>query len=463
MSDRIRPGTWVALLALAVLPPAASATPASVNLRVEGSMTTLFDAPITTDGHEVTTPAGGTHKCDGTNGIPPANPSPVPSATAALDDGARLAGFGFDGPYNDGFDDFFITEIGGEQTNATKFWGFFVNSIAPEIGGCQQRVNQGDEVLWAYAAFGAAPLKLAGPTAATTGSPVTVRVTHGEKGTPEPGASVGGAVTGADGSADLRFDEAGVYRLKADRPDAIRSNTLVLCVDPPGADPCSSTDKAAPTLRVSLPGRFASDGGRSRTILVSWLGDDQAGSGVATYSAEVRKVADGAGASQATPEWRMLLDKAPATGVHFRGDSGDAYQFRVSAADRAANRSMVETEPVVIPVDDRDRGLLRFSRGWKRVRSNTAWGRTAMRADESGPSARLRFRGSAVALIGRKLANGGRLRVTVDGRRRLLRVRGRSPARSVLWTSDRRPGSHSLTIRSLGNGPVEVDAVAPVP
>jgi hypothetical protein len=185
---------------------------------------------------------------------------------------------------------------------------------------------------------------------------------------------------------------------------------------------------------------------------------------VATYSAEVRKVADGAGASQAAPEWRTLLDKAPVTGVHFRGEAGDAYQFRITATDRATNRSTVETEPVVIPVDDRDRGLWRFARGWKRVRSGAAWGDTVMRAKQVGATARLRFRGSGVALIGRQLANGGRLRATIDGRSRILRVRGRSAPRGVLWTSDRLPsGSHSLTIRSLGHGPVEVDAVAPVP
>jgi hypothetical protein len=69
-----------------------------------------------------------------------------------------------------------------------------------------------------------------------------------------------------------------------------------------------------------------------------------------------------------------------------------------------------------------------------------------------------------VALIGRKLAKGGRLRLTLDGRSRVLRVRGRSPHRSVLWTS--RPlesGGHSLTIRTLGSGTVELDAVAPLP
>ena len=215
---------------------------------------------------------------------------------------------------------------------------------------------------------------------------------------------------------------------------------------------------------MSLPGRLASDGSRSRTILVSWLGDDQTGSGVAHYGADVQELADGAGASQIAPQWRALLDKAPVTGVHFRGEAGDAYRFRVTAVDRAANRSTVETDSVVIPVDDRDRGLWRFSRGWKRVRAETAWGRTVMRAAEAGASARLRFRGSALALIGRNLAEGGRLRVTVDGRSRVLRMRGRSAHRSVLWTSDQlSSGGHTLAIRSLGGGPVEVDAVAPLP
>jgi hypothetical protein len=69
-----------------------------------------------------------------------------------------------------------------------------------------------------------------------------------------------------------------------------------------------------------------------------------------------------------------------------------------------------------------------------------------------------------VALIGRKLARGGRLRVTLDGRSRVLRARGRSAHRSVLWTSRRvQPGDHSLGIRTLGRRTVELDAVAPLP
>ena len=118
----------------------------------------------------------------------------------------------------------------------------------------------------------------------------------------------------------------------------------------------------------------------------------------------------------------------------------------------------------MLPVDDRDRGLWKLSRGWKRTRSGSAWGGTVVRAKRAGATATLRFDGRSVALIGRKLARGGRLRVTLDGRRRGLRLRGRSAARSVLWTSARLDaGAHVLRLRTLGGGPVELDAVAPSP
>jgi hypothetical protein len=87
-----------------------------------------------------------------------------------------------------------------------------------------------------------------------------------------------------------------------------------------------------------------------------------------------------------------------------------------------------------------------------------------VRAEEAGATATLRFTGRSVSLIGRKLAKGGRLQVTLDGKSRTLRVRGRSGPRTVLWTSSRlKAGSHLLRLRTLGGGPVELDAVAPRP
>jgi hypothetical protein len=477
MTDRLRrtalPAALI-LLALLAAAPAALALPVTVNLRVEGPTRTVFDGPVTTDGHDVTTAAAGTHKCDGTNGG--AEPSPGPTATAALDDAAKQAGFTIDGPYgNFGIDDYFIERVADQQIDPNNaYWSLWINHGFSDKGGCQKRILAGQDVLWAGVPFSVSvPLKLTGPESALTGQPVTVRVTDGSNGNPQSGATVGGTTTDAAGRATLTFSQKGIYRLKAEKPDTIRSNTIVLCVDPPGALPCSSSDATAPRIATgfdtdehdALPGRrLASRKGRSRTMLVSWAGQDGAGSGVAHYSVEVSEVADGAGASQAEPVWRPLLDKAPVNGLHFRGESGDAYRFRVTATDRALNSATVVTDPVLVPVDDRDRGLLKLSRGWKRTRAANAWGRTVVRARKAGATGRMVFRGTQVALIGRKLPKGGRLRVTIDGKSRTLRTRGRSAHRSVLWVSPKlRSGRHVLRLRSLGRGPVELDAVAPSP
>ena len=464
MTNRIRGALPVALVIAAVAAPSAAAAPVSVNLRVEGASSTIFDGPVTTDGHSITTASsGGAQPCDGTNAG--AFPSPVPTATAALDDGARLNGFAWDADWFSSFSDFSVKQVAGEAANTTQFWGLVVNFQFSQTGGCTTKVNNGDEVLWVFDAFSKTHvLKLAGPPAATTGTPVTLQVTDGQDGFAAPGATVNGATTGSDGKATLTFDAAGVYKLKADRPDSVRSNALTLCVDPPGADPCSSTDKAAPSLKPTLPGRrLASENGRSRTLLISWQASDANGAGVSYYSVDVRELHDGVKAS-AVGDWEPLVERTALTGVHFRGDSGSAYQFRITAVDRAANRTAIVTDPLVLPVDDRDRGLWKLSSDWQRSRSSSAWGGTVVRAEKAGASATLRFTGRSVALIGRKLAKGGRLRVTLDGKSRTLRVRGRSGSRTVLWTSSRlKAGSHLLRLRTLGGGPVELDAVAPRP
>ncbi len=449
-------------------PAAAGAVPVTVNVRVEGPTRTVFDGPVTTDAHDVTTAMAGSHTCDGTNGA--AEPAPGPTATGALDDAARLGGFTIDGPYgNFGIDDYFIERVADQQVDpSTAFWSLWINHSFSDKGGCQKRVLAGQDVLWAGIPFSVSvPLKLEGPTTGVVGQPLSVRVTDGQTGTPQEAATVAGSTTGADGRATVSFAEKGIYRLKAEKPDTIRSNTIVLCVDPPGALACSSTDASGPAVTFGAAGGqrggLASNRGRSRTMLISWAGDDQAGSGVSHYKAEVSQVGDGAGASQAS--WRTLIDRTTVNGVHFRGEAGNAYVFRITATDRALNETVITSEPVVVPVDDRSQRLLKFSkRDWKRVKAASAWGETVVRAKEAGATARLRFRGTSLSLVGRKLSKGGRLRATIDGKRSTIRVRGRSPHRSVLWTSrELQPGAHTLVLRTLGGGPVELDAVAPMP
>jgi hypothetical protein len=466
MTNRIRGAHAAALVVLAIAAPAATAAPVSVNLRVEGVTGTIFEGPVTTDAHQVSSPSDGQSRvCDGTGAGNPAGPT----ATGALDDASRLAGFGWDGTWDDTFKDYYYDQIGPDRINrSTHFWSLWINWNFANAGGCGQRVNQGDEVLWAFDDFNqSALLRLSAPGSARTGEGFRVRVVDGFDNSPEAGVAVAGATTGADGEATLSFADSGVYRLKAEKPDAIRSNAEVICVDPPGADPCTAADKDAPTVReVTLPGReLASERGQSRTMVVSWQADDGTGAGVAYYAVEVREMASGLRTSKLAPgDWRLITDRTVTPSVRFRGESAKSYQFRVTAVDRATNRGVAETQPIVMPVDDRDRRLWRFSRGWKRTPRAAAWGRTVRRTGEADATATLPFAGRRVSLIGRKLVKGGRLRVSVGGRSKVLRLRGRSAPRRVLWTSrGLGDGAHLLRIRSLGGGPVEVDAVAPRP
>ena len=122
-----------------------------VNLRIEGLTNTIYEAPILSGPHNVTTASGGTHFCGGTNGN--ANPAPDNTPTDALDAGSKLAKFPFDGTYSAAFDDFFITSIGTSTQTATMFWGLLVNYKFTPVGGCQFEVKAGDQVLWAFDAF----------------------------------------------------------------------------------------------------------------------------------------------------------------------------------------------------------------------------------------------------------------------------------------------------------------------
>ncbi len=468
MSVRSRCALSGALILVSLAAPAAAgAVPVTVNLRVEGATQTIFEGPVITDVHQVKTPSDTQARtCDGSSiGKPSAA-----TAIGALDDAARGGSFSWDALWDPSFNDYYPFLRVGPDTidSSTHYLAFYLNWAFAETGGCGQHVTQGDDVVFAYEDFEASPLlRLSGPGAAATGENVTVKVVDGLTSAPQAGVSVAGATTGADGTATLSFAQRGIYRLKADKPGAIRSNAVVLCVDPPGAVQCSSGDTSGPMLQALTPGgpdgRLASTRGRSRTMLITWAGDDASGSGVSHYKAEVAKLSNGAGASQS--DWRTLVERTTLTGAHFRGEAGDAYVFRITATDRALNETTVTTDPVIVPVDDRSQRLLKFSkRNWKRVGAASAWGGTVVRAKEAGATARLRFRGTSLSLIGRKLPKGGRLRATIDGKRTTIRLRGRSPHRSVLWTSrELKPGAHTLVLRSLGGGTVELDAVAPVP
>ena len=221
-----RSGAIGLLVAVAAFAPAvAQAKPVTLNVRVEGIRTTLFEGRVTTDVHPVDAGDGtGGHKCDGTNGG--ANETPAPTLLGAFDTAVHQAGVTWQGEYFDDFEDFGIDRVGPDSsdTKNNRYWGQALNFKDTQVGGCQQQVEKGDQVLVAFDSFGHPKLKLTAPRQATVGKPVQLTVVDGESGKPFQGALVRGKTTGPQGHVTVTFSKAGTRRFKARARGAIRSN-----------------------------------------------------------------------------------------------------------------------------------------------------------------------------------------------------------------------------------------------
>ncbi len=443
-------------------PAAATAAPTAATIRIEGINSTIYDGPVTTDGKVVTPESGDNHRCDGTNAG--AYPTPGPTPTTALDDASDRpnSGFNWDGTYTEstgGFtvQDYFVTKIGGDVNGGPPdypSWGVFLNSEATSAGGCQVRVHAGDEVLWAYDAFSKNGVaQFSGPDSAQTGQQVDVKLFDNATKAPLTDGMLGPFPADANGVAHPRYDTPGIYRLKVEAPKKVRSRFYKLCVDPPGAPACTSGDKAGPGVRIDVPA-ISSSLSRFGTIRASWQGDDGGGSGVNRYRVDYRR-ADGKGSG-----WKVLKRDTVSTSGKFRGGQGGAYQVRVQAFDRANNPSVYKQRLSLVPLDELSQRV-QLSKGWSQLKRQGAYERTVSRSTSRGSTAGLRFAGSRIALISRKLAKGGRVRVSVDGRSKVVSLRGKSGFRKLVFRSRKLgAGTHRLKLTTLSSLPAELDAIA---
>jgi hypothetical protein len=250
-------------IALAVLAfqLAAVSLAGTFELRIEGSSKTLYEGPVTT-GPETfeTTSSGGAHACDVTHNT--GNPGPeLGNATTALRDVALAQGLAFDAEWfgsevHPGAGDFFVSRVGEDvNESAPPFdsWGFAVNDVSSEVGGCEVAPEAGSEVLWAYNFFNLTHLlRLSGPASAEVGVPFTVHVADGTSGAALSGAALGetsggvtsalpgGPATDAAGDATVVLTRPGTFTLKATRADSVRSNGIPVCVHAAGDGGCGS-------------------------------------------------------------------------------------------------------------------------------------------------------------------------------------------------------------------------------
>ncbi len=252
LSSTIRAAGVLAAGLLFLVPAGASAAPVTVDLRVEGRTRTLFEGRVTTDVRTFRfTDAPATYPCDAAG---PAGSATAPSPTrgGALVTAAEQAGFaltGTVGPFGPTF-----AGVAGEDVGYDPATGGFLvefeNGEAAQFGSCNDPIAEGDEVVFAWGTGSERVLRLTAPATAAPGQAVTVRVTDAATGAGVAGASVGGAITAADGTAAVTFGQRGPASLKAYKPGAIRSNAATTCVTD-GADGfCATSTPVGPPVPV---------------------------------------------------------------------------------------------------------------------------------------------------------------------------------------------------------------------
>lgn len=219
---KLRTLAVMAVLAVLAAATATSAEAIKVNVRVEGRSTTLLERNVDTFVHPVTGDASGPHKCDGTNGG--ASTTPGPTVTGAFDDAAKKESLSWAGTWNASFEDFLIDRVGPDAATSSEFWGTVLNFKDTDLGGCQVKIEQGDQVLLAFDSFGKTKLKLTGTRGARSGRVFALFVLDGATDKPVAGARVAGRTSNTQGRVLMRIEKRGLYRFKATRSGAIRSN-----------------------------------------------------------------------------------------------------------------------------------------------------------------------------------------------------------------------------------------------
>jgi hypothetical protein len=267
----------------AVLAAPAAAAPVTVDLRVEGAASTLFEAPVTTGVRAFRFTGGPRHRCDGR---PPAGTATSPQITrGAVLATAERRGLTVRGQWSATYGSPSFTSIAGEDVGydaATKrYLVEYLNGRPSSAGACGEAVAAGDEVLFAYGTGEERVLELRGGRTVKPGRTVTLRVRDAATGKPVRGALVGGARTGARGRARvLAPADRGHHLLKATKAGAIRSNAIDLCVlRCRGAAPGpGARDETAPAVTLGAPrdgARYA--GARAPRLLRGRVAADPSG------------------------------------------------------------------------------------------------------------------------------------------------------------------------------------------
>jgi hypothetical protein len=195
-------------------------------------------------------------------------------------------------------------------------------------------------------------------------------------------------------------------------------------------------------------------GSSAVVVRYGWKGSD-AGTGIARYQLE-RSLNGGS--------FRPVTLSSPtATATNATVALGTSYRYRVRATDRAGNVGPWAYWATVTPTRYQETSSLAGYTGtWTRVTSTSLSGGSARYATSSTRRLRFTFTGRDVALIASQRTTGGRAQIRIDG---VLvatidldstSTRYRRAVFAKDWSSK---ATHTMEIRPVGDGRVEVDAI----
>jgi hypothetical protein len=203
--------------------------PVTVQVRIEGKTSTLWNGPVTFSSSNILDKAGKTYEVD--------HPTALGALAAAADEG----GFEFVvssayGPLT------YVESIGGDDSQGSHGWLYLNNWLSPSVAAVDYTLADNDDVLWYYGGWAAKPLKISTDKSSLSENQTftaTVREFDGTDWSGVQGAEVkadfNSYVTDANGEASDISLPAGSYSLystKGTNDSYIRSNILEIVVNP---------------------------------------------------------------------------------------------------------------------------------------------------------------------------------------------------------------------------------------
>jgi C1A family cysteine protease len=155
------------------------------------------------------------------------------------------------------------------------------------------------------------------------------------------------------------------------------------------------------------------------------------------------------------------MTSANATSAVLGLTPGNTYRFGVAAFDAAGNRSDYAYSATISPKVFDDNNVT--TTGFSRYNWSSAYGGSALTTNTAGATASFQVTGRGVALVAPKFSTGGQMNMYVDGQfAQTISLQNSTldPMSTVggwFWTAS---GTHTITLKAVGNGRVDIDAIA---